>query len=109
MQVRTLMALLMAASLGAVVTGCQQRSDDGTAQPQSRADTPMMQGKAPGAPTQSSDAAPGAQQGSSSTADKGGSSTATAPQAPDKGANAMASPSDDRTKSDESAKQKGSS
>ena len=106
MQIRTLMALLMAASLGAVVTGCQQRSEDGTAQPQSKADTPMVQGKAPGAPTQGSDS----QQGSNSTADKGSSpSTATAPQAPDKGANAMASPSDDRTKSDESAKQKGAS
>ena len=60
----------------------------------------MMQGKAPAAPTQ----------GSSSTAGTDSSSTATAPQAPDKGANAMASPSDDRTKSDnESVKQKGSS
>ena len=101
MHIRTVMAIFLATSLGALVTGCQQRSDDGTAQqPQSRTDTPMMQGKAPAAPTQ----------GSESTTGKDNSSTAAAPSQPaDTGTNAMASPSDDRTKSDDAAKQKGSS
>jgi hypothetical protein len=100
MQIRTVMAIFLATSLGALATGCQQRSDDGTAQPQSRTDTPMMQGKVPAAPTQGSD----------STTGKDTSSTAAAPSQPsDTGTNAMASPYGDRTKTDDAATQKGSS
>ena len=80
----------------------QPAADDAarrTARP-SRIDTPMMQGKAPAAQTQGGD----------STTGKDTSSTAAAPSQPsDAGTNAMASPSDDRTKTDDAAKQKGSS
>ena len=102
MQIRTLMAVILAASLGAVVSGCQ-RTDDGTTQPQSRTDSPMMQGTAPGAPTQGSNSGPtaGKQQSDSSSA---GATT----QPPDRDA-AIASPSDESSKSDETSKQKGSS
>ena len=102
MQIRTLMAVILAASLGAVVSGCQP-NDDGTARPQSRSDSPMMQGTAPGAPTQGSNRGPtaGKQQSDSSSA---GATT----QPPDRDA-AIASPSDESSKSDEASKQKGSS
>lgn len=101
MQIRTLMAVILAASLGAVVSGCQ-RADDGTTQPQSRSDSPMMQGTAPGAPTQGSNKGPtaGKQQSDSSPA---GATTQ-----PPRDA-AIASPSDESSKSDEASKQKGSS
>ena len=103
MQIRTLMAVILAASLGAVVSGCQ-RNDDGTTQPQSRIDSSMMQGTAPGAPTQGSNRSPtaGKQQ-------EGDSSSAGAKAQPPNRDAAIASPSDEGSKSDEASKQKGSS
>jgi hypothetical protein len=101
MRIHTLMAVLLAASVGTVLTACQQRSDTEGAQPRSRVDSPTKQGMAPGAPTQGS-----AQQSDSAAFGKDSSSTAAAPgQLPERG-NAMASPSDERGKANDTANSK---
>ena len=110
MQIRTLTALLVSATLGATLVGCQ-KSDMESSQPQSRTDTGTMQGTAPAAPTQGRDstAIPGATPNENFAAGKESSPITTAPtQSPDKDSS-MASPSDESTRSNATAKQQGSS
>lgn len=109
MHTRKLLAVLLAASLGVVLAGCQ-RSDSENAAPQSKMDSPMRQGMAPTAPTQGSDSTTtaGAKQGDNSTSGQDNASTATAPAQPTDKGNSMALPNEDRSKSGEAAKSKSS-
>lgn len=109
MHTRKVMAVLLAASLGVVLAGCQ-RSDSENAPPQSKMDSPVRQGMAPAAPAQGSDSTTtaGAKQGDNPANSQGNTSTATAPAQPSDTANSTASPNEDRSKSGEVAKSKSS-
>jgi hypothetical protein len=110
MHTQKMMAVLLAASLGAALTGCQRGSPD-DARPQSRMESPTVQGMAPAAPTQDnpSPGTAGAKQGDEAANGRDNASTATAPAQPSDKGSSMASPYDDPTKSGEAAKSKSSS